>query len=129
MSQTGYGVQVVQRLLPDQWRILRRLRLAGLAEVIGEDHEYYAKEVAFDESSWQSMIATHPQFVASSHSVTVGLASLLLEPEKEVEVSFLWVDPQHRGSGVAQALMAAVADWVSRGGYRAGETLKRNRRL
>ena len=127
MTERGYWVHVVQRLLPDQWKTLRRLRLAGLAEVLGEDHENYLVEQAFDESAWRSMIATDPQFVVSARSVPVGFASLLLEPDREVEVSFLWVDPSQRGAGVAKALMGAVADWVDRGGYRAGKTLTMNR--
>lgn len=127
MTEGGYWVQVVQRLLPDQWRALRRLRLAGLAEVLGEDHDEYLAERAFDEGAWRSMIATDPQFVANAQGVPVGLASLLLEPDHEAEVSFLWVDPGHRGAGIAKALMAAVADWVDRGGYQAGKTLAASR--
>ncbi|MGL6236746.1 MAG: GNAT family N-acetyltransferase [Segniliparus sp.] len=127
MEELGYGVQVVQRLLPDQWQILRKLRLVGLAEVLGEDHDDYLVELAFDEGAWRSMIAAAPQFVANVRSVPAGFASLLLEPDREVEVSFLWVDPDYRGAGVAKGLMVAVADWVDRGGYRAGKTLTTNR--
>ena len=125
----GYGVQVIQRLLPDQWQVLRKLRLAGLSEVLGEDHDEYLAEAVLDEFAWRSVIATDPQFVASVHSVPVGLVSLLLDPEQEVEVEFLWVDPSHRGSGVAKGLMGAASDWVDRGGYQAGRTLTSKRRL
>jgi GNAT superfamily N-acetyltransferase len=131
----------IRRLLPDDWALLRQLRLAALLdapEAFGGSYEHSAQR---DEAGWRTWPGNGAPFVAvSDEGEPVGMAAgvLVEAPAGEADLIAMWVAPAARGTGVADDLIAAVLDWaaeqgctavgleVAPGNARAERTYRRN---
>ena len=99
---------------PGQWQEFRDIRLAALAESPDAFASTLDRELAFAEADWQWRIANGCNVIAYSdgtRSEPVGLAGGYLHDDVP-ELIAMWVQPSARGSGVAAALVEAVADWA-----------------
>lgn len=104
----------VRRLDPDDWELLREVRLRSLGDApdaFGSTHE---RESGFDEAEWRARAAGNGWFVALEHDEPVGIVAGYRDPSAPPEQRHLvamWVAPAARGSGVAIPLIDAVVDW------------------
>lgn len=114
--------QQVRRILADEWRLYRELRLEALKDSPLAFVEQYDDAVTRGDRYWQDRVerdATSPAsstFVAMHAGMFIGKASCFVEPEITKYVSAhvvgVYVTPQFRGQPVAEALMVAVLRWA-----------------
>lgn len=107
-------------LTPDDWQTWRVLRLEALARApyaFGSTHADWARAT---EVRWRARLGlpcSH-NLVAFTGSTPVGMASGMPHGET-VELISMYVAEQARGTGVADALIDAIASWArSRGAAR-----------
>ena len=114
------GMVVIREVSPDDWEILRDVRLAALREAPAAFGSTYAREAAFTEERWRGRISER-------HGVTyfayrpqapepAGLIGVYVE-DGLADVVSMWVRPGARGSGVGEALITAAADWSRARGH------------
>ena len=116
---------VIRRLVPDDWELSRRVRLAALAEAPYAFMSTLEHERGFDDQVWRRRLgsATAATFLAWHDGEPAGTATGKAEdPDDEFAVPGawqlvgMWVDPRARGQGVAGALIEAVAGHASAAG-------------
>lgn len=106
-------------MLPDDWRIIRHVRLRSLRESPEAFVSTYQREVGFDEPTWRDRATTCQWFVATADGDTVGVAGGVdgwSDDPADRELVGMWVAPSHRGQGVARRLLDAVGVWAAREG-------------
>jgi GNAT superfamily N-acetyltransferase len=110
----------VRRVGPDEWTELRDVRLRALADAPYAFASTHAREVAFDETEWRRRIDGGPWWLARVDGVPVGIvACYLTSDDGDVRhLVAMWIDPAHRGSGAAAALVEAVCRWAADDGGR-----------
>jgi len=105
----------VRRVEPDDWLVLRGVRLAALGEAPSAFGSSYAREVAFDESQWRHRIAAGSTFLAWKDDEPVGLVTGIADeaaPADERHVVSMWVRLDARGTAVSTALIQTVREWA-----------------
>lgn len=100
------GVVVLTRVGPEDWRRLRDVRLAALADSPEMFGSTLAKEQSFDEAEWRRRAARPATFLASRDGVDVGMAGVY-EFDGGWFVMGMWLAPVARGTGVVEALVHA----------------------
>jgi ribosomal protein S18 acetylase RimI-like enzyme len=92
---------------------LRRIRLAGLAECPLAFASTHAYEAAQPASFWEGWLERSPPFGAFEGATAVGIAGLsratLPNLAHRGSLGAMYVAPSHRGSGIADRLVEAVA--------------------
>jgi GNAT superfamily N-acetyltransferase len=118
----------VERLGADRWESYRQVRLAALADSPEAYASTLEREQAFDETTWRSRLSENGTFLATRHGVVAGTATGFCPGEQSSPgeqggatggdrlLVAMWVLPDHRGTGVAQALVEAVVDWAREDG-------------
>jgi GNAT superfamily N-acetyltransferase len=109
----------VRRLLDDEWECLREVRLAALRDAPYAFNSTYDDELTHDGVTWRRRLIEQAWFVAFDGARPVGVASggHLREPDGRARtLRSMWVDGDHRGRHVADALVAAVVAWAHEGG-------------
>lgn len=112
MSATTLSVTCVQA---DDWRRLRTLRLAALAESPEMFGSTLTRERAFGEDEWRKRAQRPATFLAALHGDDVGLAGVH-EFDGQWTVVSMWIAPVVRGSGIVDALMEACEHLVREAG-------------
>jgi ribosomal protein S18 acetylase RimI-like enzyme len=125
----------VRRARPDEWALLRDLRLRALADAPDAFASTLADEAAAREEIWRRRADGGPKVVnliaearasrvasdtshrddgAAVAGDRVGMATVRLEPDKGGRAHLLgmWVDPDHRSHGVATALLDHAIGWA-----------------
>lgn len=103
----------VIRLTEDDWRTLRDVRLAALADAPHAYGSTLAVEQAFDETRWRARFSNCRWVMAVRNAKNAGLVGiLLLEPDTPMLIA-MWVSPDHRGAGVGDALVTEALHWVA----------------
>ena len=123
----------VRRVRPEEWDLVRVLRLEATADpdaaiAFLEDHDEVATR---PESFWRERTETAAesetvaQFVADIEGAAVGSLSVLIRAtgqkdhlgryvdDRRAFVVGVWVRPDRRGSGAVDLLLAAAADWAA----------------
>jgi len=103
----------VLRVTEDDWRDLRTIRLAALAEAPGAFGSTLRREQDLDEDHWRAWARSAGMFIARAGGSPVGMAAGVpgsCDPERKLVA--MWVDPGWRGRGVAGRLMSAVIGWA-----------------
>jgi ribosomal protein S18 acetylase RimI-like enzyme len=112
---------VVRRIDVADWPVFRELRLAALAEA---PYAFGTKlsdwQGAGDSPDrWMQRLRTVPaNFIAHLDGAPVAMASGRAEADGSGELLSFWVAPDARGSGVSDALIAAVVGWAADEGLR-----------
>lgn len=101
------SVAEVRLLTTDDWEQLRGARLAALAEAPYAFSSTLAREQQFTEQVWRERAGSGHTVGAFDGNAIAGLATGLPEEDDWYLVG-MWVSPKVRGSGVADALVAAV---------------------
>lgn len=107
----------VRRAVPDDWRAFRDLRLAGLGEAPDAFGSTLAQEAQIAEEGWRRRLARSACFIVSDGGRDVGVAAGIAE-EGGAEMVSMWLDPEHRGRGLADLLVQAVVAWARAAGFR-----------
>lgn len=97
----------------DDWPLWRGLRLAAFADAPEAFVEAPAEWEAGGEAEWRERLLDPEALavVALEDGVGVGLARGAVEDDS-AWLHSLWVDPRHRGHGIAQRLVQAVEEWA-----------------
>jgi ribosomal protein S18 acetylase RimI-like enzyme len=112
----------VHRIRADEWRQYRELRLEALRDTPLAFVEQYEESLTRPDEFWRDRIERSATGKAASTFVAVhagrfvGKATCLVEPDVIDHVSAhivgVYVTPQFRGHGVAEALFAAAIRWA-----------------
>jgi GNAT superfamily N-acetyltransferase len=108
------GMIVVREVSPDDWELLRDVRLTALLDAPYAFGSSYAREAPFTREQWLARINDRSvTFFAHLPQAPepVGLAGVYVEDGIPDLVS-MWVRPSARGNRVGEALVTAAADWV-----------------
>ena len=127
MTGTGHGSPGsaatfrIRRLRPDEWPALRALRLRALADAPDAFGSSVAREIDRPAERWLDWItdADRVLIVAERAGTLIGMASggLARAEERIAGLYGMWVEPDARGTGVAPAIVEAVADWARENRY------------
>ena len=108
----------IRRITPDDWRILRELRLASLLdapEAFGQSHTN-ALEMA--ESEWRQIARSSAAgdgriwLIATDGAADVGLVQARRRAPADCMVFSMWVAPGARRRGVGALLIESVVEWA-----------------
>jgi GNAT superfamily N-acetyltransferase len=105
----------IRAVTPDAWSRWRSLRLAALTEAPEAFGSTLAEWTGDGdvEARWRDRLVSVPcNVVAEFDGRPSGMASGTAPVAGTVELISFWVDPQARGRGVGDALIAAVVRWA-----------------
>jgi GNAT superfamily N-acetyltransferase len=105
----------VRRLTPDDYALLKDLRLEALSDDPDAFGSTYEREHDRPDADWQRWFMNGAVFVARDPAdATVGLAAGYRNPgdASVIHLVSMWVRPSHRGSGAADALVKVVLAWA-----------------
>lgn len=103
----------VRRLTGEDWRLLRDVRLAALADAPHAYGSTLALEQTFDEAEWRRRLSTALWVVAAHNVSFVGLIGAVLSKPDTPMLMSMWVHPDHRGRGVGDALITELLDLMA----------------
>jgi GNAT superfamily N-acetyltransferase len=101
----------VRRFDTTEWPTVRAARLRALQESPDAFSSSYAEEVHHCDDWWVEGMTRLAWFVAEEGDGVVGIVAGMPFGD-HLEVISMWVDPDHRGRGVGDALLAAVVAWA-----------------
>lgn len=107
----------VRQAEPQDWERLKAIRLRGLLDSPEAFCTTYEEAVALKDVVWMERSSADPldassvSFLAFDGEEAVGLAVGVLCADDQLDVVSVFVIPGHRGTGVAQDLMAMVESW------------------
>jgi RimJ/RimL family protein N-acetyltransferase len=91
------------------------VRLRALADAPDAFASTLEREAAFSEDVWRQRAQGGPasaNFIVREDGVGVGMAAVIAEPDLgRMQLVGMWVDPQHRHRGIAQALIGQAVRW------------------
>lgn len=103
---------LVRRVIDGELTALREARLRALAADPDAFGSTLDRERAEPMKFWRERLARGPWFLAWSGMVAVGVvAAVPVRTPAEYELEAMWVAPEWRGKGVAEALVDAVLSW------------------
>jgi ribosomal protein S18 acetylase RimI-like enzyme len=111
------GVIDVQRVRPDEWELLRDLRLRALAQAPDAFATTHAEALARPDEWWRGWAersaseAAQAMFLARDGDEAVGIAGIF-GARSRFDVISMWTDPAHRGKGVGAALLRAAVSFA-----------------
>ncbi len=109
----GQDPYVVTRVAEEEWRDLKSVRLAALAESPEAFASDFSTEARLSEVDWRGWARKGATFLARDEHTPIGMAAGAPgnAPEDRGLVA-VWVHPDHRGHGVAGAMVQAVERWA-----------------
>ena len=114
----------VRRLTEDDWKTLREIRLRALLDAPESFYSTYQESVGLTEDDWRSRLASTDRvtLLAELDERPAGMVSgaPTSEDERDPRAALMlamWVEPESRGHGVANALTGALLDWSREQGY------------
>jgi GNAT superfamily N-acetyltransferase len=101
------------------WEALRELRLRALADTPDAFASTLQREAAFPEQVWRQRAeggAGSVNFIAWEAGAGIGMAAIfaVVDAPGRMHLVGMWVDPQHRRRGVAQALVEQAVHWAEK---------------
>lgn len=105
----------MRRLAPDDWELLRVLRLAALLDAPQSFASTHERERADAEEQWRERARWAAWFAVCVDGEAVGLAGGAGSPDGLAgrrHLVGMWVHPEHRGSRLASVLVEAVREWA-----------------
>ena len=103
---------------PDEWRLWRAVRLEALADAPGAFGSTLAEWESAAEQRWRQRLEEVPfNVVVIAGDNVVGQASgTPIDEDYRVELIGMYVSPEARGTGAADALVEAVCGWARQSG-------------
>ena len=115
-KEAGVAI-VVRRIRPDDWRWLRDLRLASLADSPQAFGQRYEEAGLTDDRDWLATARASASgdrrawFIAWDGDRPAGLVQGRRRPPNDCLLFSMWVAPDARRHGIGRALVQAVSDW------------------
>jgi GNAT superfamily N-acetyltransferase len=110
----------VRQAKPDEWELMRDVRLAALRDAPGAFASTYAREAQYTEEQWRGRWLSDriTMFFADVTDMpgSVGLAGAYVE-DGVADLISMWVRPDARGRGAGEALVGAAAGWARARGH------------
>lgn len=123
MSGPGVGTPpdepVVRRTTVGDWRALRAIRLRAMAQDPAAFGSTHAQAVALPDEECRRRAASGASLLAWWGGEPVGIVGLVPDDDGDPvrgELVSMWVDPAHRGSGLAVRLVEAACAQGRAGG-------------
>ncbi|HET6298562.1 MAG TPA: GNAT family N-acetyltransferase [Kribbella sp.] len=114
----------VRVLGEDDWKTLREVRLRALLESPGSFYSTYEEAHRLDEDGWRERLRSAERVTLLAELDGRGVGMIVGAPAGEDEqmddaalMLAMWVEPESRGQGVADALTTALLDWSRAQGY------------
>lgn len=118
--RAGPARTAVRRVVPEQWALYRKVRLAALADAPYAFGSTLERERAFADELWRqrlgSVSGSAATFLAWREGEPAGTATGKIDDPADEhaipggwQLVAMWVDPRFRGLKVADRLVAAVA--------------------
>ncbi len=115
----------IKPILPQDWRVLKDVRLRALADAPEAFGTTLAQAQAYSEAEWQARArrfsGSPPAAgcLAFVEGVPCGMASAFPSAEntRAAELTAFWVAPEARGQGVAEAMVALLVEWAAAQGF------------
>lgn len=121
----------VARIRPEEWALLRDLRLRALRDAPDAFGQSYENAAAEPELEWRSaaraasagdrrtwLIARSKEQGASGQATEMGMVQARRRPPDDCLVFSMWVAPEARRRGVGRALIEGAAEWARTWGGR-----------
>jgi len=103
---------IVRRLAPDDLEVFRDLRLTSLRTDPDNFASDYDVWEAYSDQKWASYLDEESVFSAFDGDAPVGLIGLIPQLKSRLnhrtELAMVYVKPDHRGTGVADAMLSHV---------------------
>jgi RimJ/RimL family protein N-acetyltransferase len=99
----------VRRASGDDWERLRDLRLRALADAPDAFLTTLEEACARTDDEWRAWAESTVVFVDDGFT---GMAGGFVQADGTPMLIGMWVAPERRGSGLAEALAGAVVDWA-----------------
>jgi GNAT superfamily N-acetyltransferase len=107
----------IKLLAPEEWHVLRTIRLRALLDSPGAFMSYYETEARWGEAQWRKRFTAATWAVAIESGAVIGIAGLVDGNGGDGRhVEWTWVDPAYRRRGVFRALLEALVDLQSGNG-------------
>jgi ribosomal protein S18 acetylase RimI-like enzyme len=109
------GPVTVRRVLADEWRTVKEVRLRALRDAPDFFWATFDQEVDKPEAWWADFIAVGAWFIAERGGEPLGIAAGLVPREantKDVHLISMWVAPEARGERIAADLIREVVGWA-----------------
>lgn len=117
-------VVVIRAVAPDDWQVMRDVRLEALREAPYAFGSTYAREALFTEAQWRGRISDRPvTYLAYLPDLTehAGIAGVYVEDDGTAsgvaDLVSMWIRPTARGQKVGEALIEAVTGWARSRGF------------
>lgn len=107
----------VRRVPSEEWETIRAARLQALRDSPHAFASSHAEEVIRPDDWWIEGAHRLAWFVAEEDGMIVGLVAGMPLGDTP-EIISMWVEPGHRGTGVAEDLVGAVVAWAKTEGAR-----------
>ena len=115
----------IKLILPEDWPVLRDVRLRALADAPGAFGTTWAEASAYSEEEWQARARRFSEgppatgCIAYWEGAPCGMACAYpsAEQRQAAGLASFWVAPEARGQGVADALVGFVAEWAASTGF------------
>ena len=108
----------IKRITPDEWALLRDLRLDSLRDSPDAFGQRLDEAALFDDADWKATAKAASSgdrrtwFIARDEDQPVGLVQGRRRPPDACLLFSMWVAPDARRLGVGRALVHAVDDWA-----------------
>jgi GNAT superfamily N-acetyltransferase len=115
----------IREVTPEDWEVMRGIRLTALQEAPYAFGSTYAREAPFTKEQWLARLhdraVTYLAYLPGS-AEPAGIAGVYIEEDDDAgnqgpDVVSMWVRPAARGQKVGESLIEATADWASRRGF------------
>jgi len=108
----------IKRIRPDEWALLRDLRLDSLRDAPDAFGQRLDEAALFGDEDWKATAKAASNggrrtwFIARDEDKPVGLVQGRRRPPDACLLFSMWVAPDARRLGVGRALVDAVDDWA-----------------
>lgn len=102
----------IRRVGPDDWLDFRDIRLRALQDAPAAFGSSYERELAFAEDDWRERLQGHAYlaYSAADGERPVGVVGGFSPTAGTIALVAMWIDPEHRGSGLGKLLVRALLD-------------------
>lgn len=102
----------VRRVVPDEWQLFRKIRLAALADAPKAFLTTLAEAETFPEEVWRTRAAEGGTMLAWRDDRPVGIVAAFVPDGDAPQLVMMWVEPESRGTGVLESLIDSVVAWA-----------------